>query len=392
MKKVIIILLCAIGLTAMAQERAIKDEKLPSLDRPYVGKWELPQDLEPNATLNYFLGTKGFKPEKGWPLFIYLHGSGPRDYEWQTGYKLAQAFDDAPALYWIPQIPQEGEWYRWYQKSKQWAYEKLLKELFATGDVDPNRLYVFGISEGGYGSQRLASFYGDYWAAAGPMAGGEPLKNAPVENCCNMGFSLLTGVNDKGFYRDELTYWTQQAFDAKALANPGQYAHRVNLIPKCGHHIDYRQTTPWLSKFVRNPQPKKWEWEDLEMDGRHREGYFNLQVLKRPSEKRQMYRVNIDDNTVNVTVEDIDYTCTQKDSIWGIEMQFTRKFAPAHDGEMRIYLSDRLVNMKKKVTVVVNGKELFCGKVKRDKKWKEESERLFFDPERIFDAAIDVKY
>ena len=64
--------------------------------------------------------------------------------------------------------PRTGPWYRWYQASKQWAWEKLLQHALASPDIDPLRLYVFGISEGGYGSQRLASYYADYWAAAGP--------------------------------------------------------------------------------------------------------------------------------------------------------------------------------------------------------------------------------
>ena len=84
----------------------------------------------------------------------------------------------------------------------------------------PTAFYVFGISEGGYGSQRLASFYADYWAAAGPMAGGEPLKNAPVENCANMGFSFLTVPTITGFYRNILTYYTQVAFDSGPTVAP----------------------------------------------------------------------------------------------------------------------------------------------------------------------------
>lgn len=76
---------------------------------------------------------------------------------------------------------------------------------FPVGEIDPNRVYFFGISEGAYGSQRLASFYADYLAAAGPIAGGEPMENAPAENCANIAFSFRTGSNDKGFCRNELT-------------------------------------------------------------------------------------------------------------------------------------------------------------------------------------------
>lgn len=352
--------------------------------------WTLPADLEPNADWNYYWGHKG-DTSSPLPLFVYLHGSGPREMEWKTGYRLAHWFDDAPCYYYIPQIPQEGQWYRWYQRSKQWAYERLFTLAFATGRIDPDRVYLFGISEGGYGSQRLASFYADYLAAAGPMAGGEPLKNAPVENCSNIGFSLLTGAQDKGFYRDELTYWTQQAFDSLQVRNPGRYAHRVNLIPGRGHHIDYRLTTPWLSHFRRNAQPRVFDWEDFEMDGRRRDGFYNLQVLERSDAYRQMYRMAIDGQDVRLTVEDVAYTTTQRDSIWGIEMRFARDFKPSTAGKVRLYLSEELVDLSKPVTVYLNGRKAFHGRLDLDERWMKESLKLFGDPRRIFPAAVELE-
>ena len=352
--------------------------------------WQLPAELEPNAEWNYYWGRKG-QAEGAMPLYIYLHGSGPRDMEWQTGYRLAQWFDDAPCYYYIPQIPQEGPWYRWYQRSKQWAYEQLLRYALASDSIDPDRIYLFGISEGGYGSQRLASFYADYLAAAGPMAGGEPLKNAPAENCSHIGFSLLTGAQDKGFYRDELTYWTQQAFDSLQVRNPGRYAHRINLIPGRGHSIDYRFTTPWLSHFRRNAQPRTFDWEDFEMDGRRREGFYNLQVLRRSDAYRQMYRMAIDGQTVRLTVEDIAYTTTQLDSVWGIEMRFARTFTPSTTGKVRLYLSEELVDLTQPVTVYLNGRKAFHGRLDLDERWLHESLKLFGDPRRIFPAAVELE-
>lgn len=185
--------------------KGLQEEKLiapDDLQQEKHSAWNLPTCLEPNATMPYYYGRKGASAENGAttkaPLFLYLHGSGPKQTEWANGIKLGQRFQDAPSIYFIPQIPNEGEYYRWWQLAKQYAWEKLIRQALASGEVDANRLYVFGISEGGYGSQRLASFYADYWAAAGPMAGGEPLKNAPVENCANIGFSFLTGADDRG--------------------------------------------------------------------------------------------------------------------------------------------------------------------------------------------------
>ena len=383
-----------------AANRALKEQKLipaEPLQNANQASWDLPQGLESNAKMPYYYGTKGTS-DKPQPLFLYLHGSGPKAQEWQNGILLAKSFNDSPSSYFIPQIPNEGEYYRWWQLAKQFAWEKLIRQSLAERAVDANRLYVFGISEGGYGSQRLASFYADYWAAAGPMAGGEPLKNAPVENCANIGFSFLTGADDTGFYRNILTHYTQVAFDSAQLSRPLSadqqpiFRHRVQLLPGMQHHIDYSLTTPWLRQFVRNPYPKTVLWEDFEMDGRHRSGFYNLQVLKRPSALRTYYDMSIQGNVITLSIQDVRYTTTEKEPQWGIEMKFNRSYSAAQGGKLRIYLNDKLVNLNKEVTVIINGKKAFQGVVKANLKDMINSCVEYYDPYRVFPTAVEVSY
>lgn len=374
--------------------KAFEEDKLISLDdlsKGNHGVWHLPENLEPKAFLNYYWGRKGEMPAEGYPMFLYLHGSGPRDREWKTGLKLGNMFDDAPSVYFIPQIPNMGEYYRWYQKSKQFAWERLIRQAMLRTDIDPNRLYMFGISEGGYGSQRLASFYADYLAAAGPMAGGEPLKNAPVENCRNIGFSLRTGAQDYGFYRHILTHYTHVAFDSLEHIFPGEFKHKIELIDGYGHSIDYRPTPVWLKQFVRNPWPKQVSWEDFEMDGLHRRGFYNIAVLERPDkELRTRYDMNIKDNRIELSVQDVHYTTTQKDPNWGIEMKFERTYTPSKSGRVLIYLNEHLVDLDKPVVVTVNGREVFKGKVKCNEANMLRSLATFYDSQRIYPAAVEV--
>ena len=65
--------------------------------------------------------------EGGFPLYLYTHGSGDKTSEWRTGINICQKFDDAPSVYFIPQIPNMGDYYRWWQKAKQFAWEKMLR-------------------------------------------------------------------------------------------------------------------------------------------------------------------------------------------------------------------------------------------------------------------------
>ena len=373
----------------------LDEPKLPPLlplTADTKGALALPDSLEPSATMDYYWGSKGEQPSAGWPVYIYLHGSGPREREWSNGLKFATLFEDAPSAYFVPRIPNEGGYYRWWQRSKQWAWSWLLRQLMLDDRLDARKIYVFGISEGGYGSQRLASFYADYWAAAGPMAGGEPLKNAPAENCRNIGFSLLTGAEDTGFYRNELTGLVQAAFDSLQALHPDAYRHRVELLPGQGHNFDYRPTTPWLRAFERNPWPRKFSWEDFEMDGWHRTGFYNLVVNRRPGDLRTRYDVEIAGNRIDLSISEVHYQTVRTDPKWGIELEFARTYVPATGGELTLYLDEHLVDLRQEVSVYVNGKQVYRGRVACNVGTMMESLATFYDRERIYPASILIKY
>ena len=356
-----------------------------------TGYWHLPQELEPDAQMPYYFIKKGDAPQNGYPLFLYMHGSGNKVREWETGLQLCFSYNDSPSLHFIPQIPRE-DYYRWAIQSKQWAWEKLLRQAFVSGYIDAGRIYFYGISEGGYGSQRLASFYADYLAGAGPMAGGEPLKNAPMENLANIAFSLRTGEFDYSFGRNVMTNNAAAVMDSLRAAHPGLYNHFIEIVPKKGHGIDYDKTTPWLAKYSRNAHPRYFYWEDYDMYGRHRTGFYNIRVdetSRNSDDERTCYEVNINDNVVELEVKNVSYTTTKE--IVGIPMFFDKKYSTATKGKVTVYLNEKLFDLSKPVKVIVNGKEKFNGKVKPSLKAFVESCAEFFDPERVFPASVTVE-
>jgi hypothetical protein len=383
------------------QQTTAAEASLPQLKplsgRP-LGQWTLPDSLEPQATMDFYFGTAGSCPTSGsgLPLMIYLHGSGPQDVEWANGLALSQRWGErSPALYWVPRIPNEGEWYRWWQRGKQWAYERLLRQVLASGEVHPDSIYMLGISEGGYGSQRLASFYADYLAAAGPMAGGEPLRNAPAENLRNLPLSFLTGDRDTGFYRNRLTARTARALDSLEQASPGFYTHRVQLLSGFGHGIPYELTAPWLKCFSRNSHPRRVTWEDYAMDGRHRSGFYNLLVEQRPElpdTVRILYNLTISGQTVDLTVEQVTYVTTEIDPMWGIALDFHRRISEAHGGSVTIFLDEELVDLERPVEVRLNGQTVFRGLLTLSEENLRRSCAAYFDPRRLYPAAVTLNY
>jgi len=55
-----------------------------------------------------------------------------------------------------------------------------------------------------------------------------------------------------------------------------------------------------------------------------------------------------------------------------------------------VYLDDRYVDLKKRVSVTYNGKQVFNKKLKLSEAALVESTALFADPERIFPAKIEI--
>lgn len=381
-----------------AANREFSEDKLIALNplnQTHSSKFDL-KAYEPNAVMPYYYGTKGSaKPETGWPLFLYLHGSGPKAGEWSGGFTICSRFNDAPSAYFIPQIPNEGQYYRWWQKAKQHAWEKLLRQAFISGEIDPNRVYFFGISEGAYGSQRLASFYADYLAAAGPIAGGEPLENAPAENCANIAFSFRTGENDNGFCRNELTQAAKDEFDRLQGLHPGYYEHDIQIVPGATHtSIPYDPTTPWMKTHTRNPYPKYVFWENFRMDGQYRDGFYNLYVKERSNadnSSRSCYEMTIDGNTVDLKVSTMTSEVTERTSQWNLAKKYAKTYTPATTGKVVIYLNDKLVDLSKPVKVVVNGREAFNGMVELSTANLVNSCAAFFDPARLYPAAVEVE-
>ncbi len=123
--------------------------------------------------LNYILHTPGGpKPCDGWPLMLFLHGYGEcgDDIKKVKKHGPPKLIEKIAALRGCvivsPQCPKNSWW-------RTEALKALVDEVIADrGDIDTKRLYVTGLSMGGYGTWSFISRYPDYFAAAVPICGG----------------------------------------------------------------------------------------------------------------------------------------------------------------------------------------------------------------------------
>lgn len=374
---------------------------IPESLEPYIEEPGEPDKYEgPNAKMVYRFGYKGSKDAAPYPLIILTHGSGTVSEEQKSIYQVAINNNDAPCVYFVPRIPNGiYGYYRWYHRSKQWVWEKLLRQMFLRSDIDYDRMYFTGISEGAYGSQLLASFYADYFAGFGPMAGGGPLIDSPCENLRNTYFNLTTGSLDLNYKRNELTALAGEYLDSLHNEDPGGYFHKVTVLPGVTHSTTpYHYTTPDLLQHSRPHNPKHVRWENFNLDGRFRYGFHNLRVYERSEPEgsndyvRTYYELDIDGNNIDLRVSLTDYTVTETFTDYGatLPIRFTRATKPADKGRLKIYLNEDLVDLENEIILTVNGRELYRGFVEPNLADMVSSCAEFYDPARVFCASLDV--
>jgi hypothetical protein len=90
-------------------------------------------------------------------------------------------------------------------------------------------------------------------------------------------------------------------------------------------------------------------------------------------------------------VDRISYEVTEREPHWGIPIKHLKHRTPSTEGCFTLYLADDMVDFTQKVTIIVNGKRVYHGKVKPDTRHLINSCTTFFDPERVYAAGIEVE-
>ncbi len=130
---------------------------------------ELNRDVR--IVLDYLLYLpKDYDRKDSWPLMLFLHGAGERgdDLELVKKHgppKLVEQGKQFPFIVVSPQCPKG----RWWQTQELSA---LVDEIVGKYGVDEDRIYVTGLSMGGFGTWALAAYTPNRFAAIAPICGG----------------------------------------------------------------------------------------------------------------------------------------------------------------------------------------------------------------------------
>lgn len=142
-----------------------------------------PKALDPNAATKY-------------PLILFLHGAGERGTDNEKQLKHAAPWADPrvqeghPCFVVAPQCPDERRWVEvdWGSESHEQPEDPslpmrlvmgLIPSLLDEFPIDRGRVYLTGLSMGGYGAWDLAARRPEWFAAVVPICGGADLDTAP---------------------------------------------------------------------------------------------------------------------------------------------------------------------------------------------------------------------
>ncbi len=241
----------------------------------HFGKYEF---TERNKKLLYrFSYPDNYDSTKKYPLILFLHGAGERgnDNEKQLTY-IDKYFENEyfrrayPAFILVPQCPKDK---RWVEVS--WSLpahtipEKISEPLGLTMDllfklidslpIDTNRIYITGLSMGGFGVWDAIARYPNLFAAAVPICGGADLNTA--KKIKDIPIWVFHGSEDKVVTVER---------SRKMVAELKKYGSNVKYteFPKTGHlSWNKAYATPglwdWMFEQSKKKLNRKWHKKNL---------------------------------------------------------------------------------------------------------------------------------
>jgi predicted peptidase len=201
--------------------------------------------------LNYLLFLpKGYDPKgtKKWPLMLFLHGAGERGTDvWKVAVhgppKQVTSNPDFPFILVSPQCPDDRIW-------SNDDLLVLLEEMTRKHSVDESRVYLTGLSMGGYGTWSLGLAHPEKFAAIAPICGGGDM------------ISVLLAGRDRGPALKSLGVWAfhggkdpvvpveESERMIGALKKAGVKDVKLTVYPEAGHDS-------WTETY-KNPELYDW--------------------------------------------------------------------------------------------------------------------------------------
>ena len=310
-----------------------------------------------DATMRFTLNMKGDMPDDGYPLYIAMHGGGEssaaeNDEQWEEMQEYY--FDELDCGVYVAVRGVRDTWDTHFNPESYPLYDRLIRYLILTHDVDPNRVYLEGFSAGGDGVYAIANRMADRFAAAN-MSSGHP-NGISMLNLYNLPIQLQAGEFDEDYDRHKVTAEYGLLLD-RLEEEFGGYIHRTLIHYNDGHNYGDWSSDPipvmtdiraWLENgdrshtdvdsypphfmdlFTRDPLPQMVVWDlGTRAPSRETRAFYYL-TAPYTTDRGVIYAAyEPEDNMIVIQTQDVN-------------------------GEFGILLNEEMIDFSQPVTVTVN--------------------------------------
>lgn len=252
----IIILSAAALLSGGAATEAMAQKRAPAATQQLGADFKAETIKAADGTTQPFavFVPEKYDPKTAWPLVVFLHGSGESgtDGYLQTKVGLGPFIERyrkfCPFIAVFPQSPNMKTWFRGAQAKTVF---EIIDKVRAEYNVDPDRIYLTGVSMGGFGTWELAMMRPDLFAAIIPICGGGPVEL--VGSLKDMPIWCFHGARDD---RVPVEYSRKLINRLKQLGAEPKYTEYPMLGHVCWDEVyTTKGLFPWMLKQRRRAAP-----------------------------------------------------------------------------------------------------------------------------------------
>jgi pimeloyl-ACP methyl ester carboxylesterase len=314
---------------------------------------------------------KGFE---GWPYVVHVpeHYRGDEPLPllfWLTGgpgratLGLSQARDTLARSEWLVVYPHAPD--LWWTEPAARTVAALLDEVLRRFNVDTDRVYVAGMSNGGTGAYRYATLWPDRFAAAVSLMGaGQYVRGGEQPLAANLaGFPILFAHGDSDPVIPKIA--SEEALKAVREAAPGAQPE-LRILPGRGHDLDLASDAALVEAFLagraRNPFPRSVRLAIRDLRDPRR---YWVEVLDKQGGVAEVEGAIGDDNTLTLRTR----------RVRRLRLLLRREHLPG-SGPLR---------------VVLDGREVFSGPLPEDCELLRRTAKEGADPQRAWSAELSFE-
>jgi len=229
-----------------------------------------------------------YDPARPWPVEFMLHGGVGRE-GWEPGGGWWRGgFDEFLEMDQITVIPASWMEHFWWQDNQAENLPAILYTLKQQYNIDDNRVYLTGISDGGTGTYFYAFKQPEHWASYQPYIGNPGVLTNPdaggghrlyFENLLGAAFYIVNGENDRLYPAAQLEPFIRQ------LSSAG-VNHVWRVIENGGHNTRWLPAEmPAIAQFktenARDPFPEKITWVTDTTERYNKNRWLRIDQLER---------------------------------------------------------------------------------------------------------------